>query len=416
MPNGRPRIGLILGSSTDLRLVKRCQEQLDAFGEPYEMIIASAHRTPEKVRRWSENAQRRGLKAIIAAAGAAAALPGTVAAHTLVPVVGLPLDTTQLRGMDALYAIVQMPPGMPVGTVGINNADNAVLLALSIVANQDPVLRKKLVEYRKQLAIKVEKANEDIYQATPQLRPVEPGPVLEMPAQNAGARAPKAFRRGRVEAAPTEKRIKIDLSAPSPKVIERAMDVLLVGGVIAFPTDTVYGLAADASRPQAVKKLYALKKRDAEKPVAILIHSRRLLSSIAKEMPIEIQDVIDQHWPGALTVILKKYTGSFNAVGKGDTIGVRIPNSRAALSVLAMIGRPLAATSANLSGKKEARDADAVEKMFGDQVDLILDAGPLKKAPPSTVLDASERPFRIVREGAIKRETLAKELGDLLAK
>ena len=162
-----PRIGVILGSASDLRLIARCQETLESFGEPYEMIIASAHRTPERVRQWAEGAEARGLKALIAAAGAAAALPGVVAAHTTLPVVGLPLDTTQLRGVDSLYAIVQMPPGIPVAAVGINGAENAALLALAVVAGEDAALRKKLDNYRSGLQEKVDQANERLYAERP---------------------------------------------------------------------------------------------------------------------------------------------------------------------------------------------------------------------------------------------------------
>ncbi|MCX7013322.1 MAG: 5-(carboxyamino)imidazole ribonucleotide mutase, partial [Candidatus Sumerlaeota bacterium] len=174
MANARARIGVILGSSSDLPFVKRCEETLDSFGEPHELIVASAHRTPDLVRQWAEGAMGRGLRAIVAAAGASAALPGVVAAHTTLPVVGLPLDTSPLRGTDSLHAIAQMPPGVPVAAVGINCAENAALLALAIVATSDPALRWKLDEYRRKLRQKIADANEDLYAQRPQVRPQAP--------------------------------------------------------------------------------------------------------------------------------------------------------------------------------------------------------------------------------------------------
>jgi 5-(carboxyamino)imidazole ribonucleotide mutase len=171
----RAKIGIILGSSSDLRLVKSVRDVLEDFGEPYELIVASAHRTPRLVQQWTEGADDRGLRVIIAAAGAAAALPGTVAAHTTLPVIGLPLDTTVLRGVDSLYAIVQMPPGIPVATVGIGNGDNAALLALQILGLSDPEVRGKVEAYRRVIEERVFKANRELYNENPHLRPLRPG-------------------------------------------------------------------------------------------------------------------------------------------------------------------------------------------------------------------------------------------------
>lgn len=429
MSNAKPRIGVILGSSSDLRLLKKCQETLEAFGEPYEMIIASAHRTPQTVSQWAEGAEGRGLKAIIAAAGAAAALPGVVAAHTALPVVGLPLDTTQLRGMDSLYAIVQMPPGIPVATVGINNAENAALLALAILGAEDAGLRRKLEAYRRGLEEKVQQANERLYAERPNLRPggAEMGAAAPASPPAASAAAPQepaeamAVRKEsgaipRTTSPPSgSRRLRIDPRSPNVEAMERAADVLLDGGVIALPTDTVYGLAADASRPEAVRKLFALKNRPIDKAIPLLIHSRRLLSSIARHTPQEVEALLERYWPGALTVVFKKYAGAFQAASGGETIAVRIPGHGVALGVLAMISRPLAVTSANLAGGEPARHAEAIERQFGGQVDLVLDAGELGAGPVSTVLDVSDRPFRILREGAVGRSDLAGLLGDLLA-
>ena len=119
------RVGLIMGSDSDWPQVKKAADVLDGFGVEWEAVVASAHRSPERVTRWVREAPQRGVQVIIAAAGLAAHLPGVVAAQTTLPVIGLPIEAGALRGVDALYSIVQMPPGVPVATVGINAGRNA---------------------------------------------------------------------------------------------------------------------------------------------------------------------------------------------------------------------------------------------------------------------------------------------------
>ncbi|OPZ22625.1 MAG: N5-carboxyaminoimidazole ribonucleotide mutase [candidate division BRC1 bacterium ADurb.BinA364] len=413
MSETKPRIGLILGSSSDMKLVQKCRDRIKAFGEPFEMIVASAHRTPNLVRDWTEGAEERGLRVIIAAAGAAAALPGVVAAHTALPVVGLPLDSTSLRGTDALYSIVQMPPGMPVATVGINNAENAALMALQILAAFDPAVKRKVMDYRQSLRDKVNQANQDLYEEDPELRPA----MRELGAQGAAGRVIEVREpiRECVAPAPSPRRARIDLLDPDPDLFERAKDVLIDGGIVALPTDTVYGLAVDASRPQAVEKLFAAKNRDTKKAIALLISSREMLERIASEMPEALEPALERFWPGPLTVVLKKFTRAFRDAAPGDTVGVRIPRCAVALGLLRLMSRPLAVTSANLSDEDPARDAETIERTFGDAVDLILDAGPLQPGPVSTVLDASVSPFRILRQhGAVSDAALKAALGDHL--
>ncbi|OAQ21034.1 phosphoribosylamine--glycine ligase [Thermosulfurimonas dismutans] len=148
----RPLVGILVGSKSDLPAVEKAQKVLEEFGVPYEVEVASAHRSPEKVRRYAETAEERGLKIIIAGAGLAAHLPGVVAAHTTLPVIGVPVAAGPLNGMDALLSIVQMPKGVPVATVGIGNMENAALLAVTILSLSDEKLRAKLKDYRKALA------------------------------------------------------------------------------------------------------------------------------------------------------------------------------------------------------------------------------------------------------------------------
>ena len=141
-------IGVIMGSSSDYEVMKDACEMLDKFGVEYEKKIVSAHRTPDLLTSYAKSAHQRGIKVIIAGAGGAAHLPGMVAANTCVPVVGVPVKSRALNGIDSLLSIVQMPGGVPVGTMAINGAKNAALYALSILAISDKDIFKKLEEFR----------------------------------------------------------------------------------------------------------------------------------------------------------------------------------------------------------------------------------------------------------------------------
>jgi 5-(carboxyamino)imidazole ribonucleotide mutase len=158
---GKPLVGIIMGSKTDLEILQGAVEVLREFGVEHELRILSAHRTPEKVLEWSETAEERGLEVLIAGAGSAAALPGVVAAKTVLPVLGVPVASTTLGGVDALLSIVQMPKGVPVGTlaIGKGGAANAALLAVSILAAKRPELREKLRAWRKKRADEVLKSD-----------------------------------------------------------------------------------------------------------------------------------------------------------------------------------------------------------------------------------------------------------------
>ena len=153
---GLPEVGIIMGSDSDLAVMAGAGEALEQFSVRYEMTVASAHRHPEKTARFARGAVEAGLKVIIAGAGGAAHLPGVIAAMTTLPVIGVPVATPHLGGLDSLYAIVQMPRGVPVATVSINGAYNAALLAVQILALENPVLQQKLERYRRELAARVE--------------------------------------------------------------------------------------------------------------------------------------------------------------------------------------------------------------------------------------------------------------------
>lgn len=156
-----PKVSIIMGSTSDLPIMEKAAKVLDQFEIPFEMNALSAHRTPSEVEDFAKNAAGRGVKVVIAAAGMAAALPGVIAAQTTLPVIGVPINST-LDGMDALLSIVQMPPGIPVATVGINGAMNAGLLAVQMLSLSDDELARKFAEYKSGLKEKIVKANEDL--------------------------------------------------------------------------------------------------------------------------------------------------------------------------------------------------------------------------------------------------------------
>ena len=147
-----PLVGIIMGSKSDLPAMEACTEQLEAFGVPYELVIASAHRAPERVHEWASSAADRGIKVIIAAAGKAAHLGGVVAAFTPLPVVGVPMKTSDLGGMDSLLSMVQMPTGVPVACVAINGVKNAAIYATQILGATMPEYRDVIVELKRTMA------------------------------------------------------------------------------------------------------------------------------------------------------------------------------------------------------------------------------------------------------------------------
>lgn len=141
------QVGIIMGSDSDLNVMKGAAEILEEFGVTFEVTIVSAHRTPERLVDYAKQADKRGIKVIVAGAGGAAHLPGMVAAMTPLPVIGVPVDVTPLKGLDSLMSIVQMPKGVPVATVAINNSVNAGLLALRILATQDTSIKTAMLDY-----------------------------------------------------------------------------------------------------------------------------------------------------------------------------------------------------------------------------------------------------------------------------
>jgi phosphoribosylaminoimidazole carboxylase PurE protein len=153
-----PKVGILMGSDSDLEIMREAEKRLDYFGIPYETRILSAHRTPSKAQEYAETASKRGIEAIIAGAGAAAHLAGALAANTTLPVIGVPIDSSSLKGLDALLATVQMPAGIPVATMAIGKAgaSNAGIFAAQIIARKDPEISSKLDRFKEEMASGVE--------------------------------------------------------------------------------------------------------------------------------------------------------------------------------------------------------------------------------------------------------------------
>ncbi len=157
-----PLVGIVMGSDSDLEVMRKAAETLESFQIPYEISIISAHRTPDRAAEYSRSAAGRGLKVIIAGAGMAAHLAGVLAAHTTLPVIGVPIKSGALQGWDALLSTVQMPPGVPVATVGVNGAKNAGLLAVQILSLSDAGIARRLEAFKKEMAAEVEAKNRTI--------------------------------------------------------------------------------------------------------------------------------------------------------------------------------------------------------------------------------------------------------------
>lgn len=147
-----PLVGIVMGSASDMPAMEPCMKQLDEFGIAYEVKVASAHRKPLEVHAWAESAEARGLRVIIAAAGKAAHLGGVVAAYTPLPVIAVPMKTSDLGGLDSLLSMVQMPSGVPVACVAINGAKNAAILAVQMLGTGNAEARRKIKDFKQGMA------------------------------------------------------------------------------------------------------------------------------------------------------------------------------------------------------------------------------------------------------------------------
>ncbi len=192
----------------------------------------------------------------------------------------------------------------------------------------------------------------------------------------------------------------------SEESVARAADVIRTGGLVAFPTDTVYGVGAHPFMPRAVERLYRAKRRPTDRPIPVLVASRDDVSRVAQEMPEWACRLADAFWPGPLTIVVPRRADLPPEVSSGPGVGVRMPDHEGALALLRAAGGALAATSANLSGRPAPINAEEVARQIGDSVELILDGGICPGGLASTVVTMEGDRLRVIREGPISIEDM----------
>jgi L-threonylcarbamoyladenylate synthase len=199
-------------------------------------------------------------------------------------------------------------------------------------------------------------------------------------------------------------------STDAPGVLEAAAQVIRNGGLVAFPTDTVYGLAADAWDSEAVGRIYAVKDREQLKAIPVLLGEARELLRVAPEPSPVVWQLAERFWPGPLTMVIKRLSELPSEVSSTDSVGVRVPDHPFALALLQQLG-PLAVTSANRSGAASPRDPRSVIEDLGDRIDLLVDGGETVGGKPSTVLDCTTSPPRLLRAGPLELSELLSAAG-----
>jgi L-threonylcarbamoyladenylate synthase len=201
--------------------------------------------------------------------------------------------------------------------------------------------------------------------------------------------------------------VPVNLSHPDDRPLILAAEVLQAGGVIVYPTDTVYGIGADALNGAAVEKVHRVKHRAEKKPILILVPDPVSAEVLVAEVPEAARALMDAFWPGPLTLVFRALPGLPEALTHGQgTVGIRVPASHLCLRLLRLAGCPLTSTSANISGGPSPDTVNGIRKILGSDVDLYLDAGRLDTVSPSTVVDITTSPPRIVREGAVGSKDL----------
>ena len=201
------------------------------------------------------------------------------------------------------------------------------------------------------------------------------------------------------------------MAAIDPALVQRAVDILRGGGLVAYPTDTVYGLAALPGNEQAVARLFEAKRRNPGQPTPLLIASQVMVPAIAASVSSEAQTLMAAFWPGALTIVLAK-AQTFRSLAVGETVGLRVPNHPLPRELSRLLGSPITGTSANIAGGPEPLPASDVRAQLGDAVDLVIDGGRCRGGRPSTVVDCTESPPHIVRQGAISEAELLRVLDE----
>jgi L-threonylcarbamoyladenylate synthase len=205
------------------------------------------------------------------------------------------------------------------------------------------------------------------------------------------------------------------LSLKIEKQIERGVSILRQGGLVAYPTDTVYGLGACVSLPQAVERIYAVKERPRNMPLPLLLADVSQITEVAESVPPTAWLLIDRFLPGALTLVLHKSSSVLDIItGGGTTVAVRIPAHPVPIALVEGLGTPIVGTSANLSGRPSSLTAEEVYSQLGDKVDLIIDGGRCPGGKESTVVDVTDKIPVVLREGAISKEELKQVCGSII--
>lgn len=202
-------------------------------------------------------------------------------------------------------------------------------------------------------------------------------------------------------------RLTVTPQSPSPSAVVQAASVLCRGGLVAFPTDTLYALGADALNPLAVKRVFEVKGRSLTSPIPLLVADLTMAIQLVGELPAAAVRLAERWWPGPLTLVVTapRTVCALLTAGTGR-IGLRVPDSAVALALIRQFGGPVTGTSANRSGGTDPLDAQEVLRQLGDQVDLVLDGGPVVGGSPSTVVDVTTNPPVIVRQGPIRQEEI----------
>ncbi len=208
----------------------------------------------------------------------------------------------------------------------------------------------------------------------------------------------------------------VDAGRHSGEAVDAVIDVVASGGVICFPTDTAYGLGVDPGNTSALDRLFTIKGRAANKPILLLVDSIDMARTLSRETAL-FEHLVGEFWPGPITLVVSAAPGLSERVTAGSgTVGIRWPQAPLATRLVGRLGHPLTGTSANLSGEAPARSATEAVEQLGDRVDLVVDGGASPDTPPSTLLDLTKDPPRLLREGSITYDDLASLLNGRLRK
>ncbi|MBN1516533.1 threonylcarbamoyl-AMP synthase [Candidatus Sumerlaeota bacterium] len=421
----KEKIGVIVGSRADLRAVKLGLMRMKRHEIPFRLLIVPPLQL-DALKEWLRQAVDQGIQVFIVAQGGSALLPGFAAAHVHKPVIAVPLDTSPNHGDDALGSLAALPDGMDLVSTGLNDFRSALRTAVRILATSDDdyaetcaKIYDDLLSAQRDEELQLRQEFDDVLgdggPRTMARKPFKPDPeeIAKAKAmqQGKGNRedplrpAPKSSDNGRVYT--------VNAEDPDYSVIELAAEALLAGKVVCFPTETVYGLAADATNTKAVQALAALKGRRDNHPFTLMICNDQQLFRITARPPHSVVSRLDSFWPGPLTLVFEKAAGAFEHISADETIGIRIPDHLVALSILSAVDRPLAVTSANPSSEPPATTASRVLTYFpGDAPQVIVDGGPTISSEVSTVIRVTEEPFEILREGSISRDQLREIYGE----